>query len=165
MEVIERGLRRFHSDEEDGIGIREWSWCWRTSIKGVRCKWFAYGPADVTATPSSCFIKIPNGLTFLVPANPGCPGKEAIKWLSAYQPLFLCHCNVGWVAHGLHRETVENHYVNRFTVLETALSKLLLQVWMTCFNFFHSIEVWRSFFAAQINPELSCHDITVAVAY
>ena len=30
----------------------------------------------------SCFIKIQNGLTFPVPAYPGCPGKEAIKRVS-----------------------------------------------------------------------------------
>jgi len=27
----------------------------------------------------SCFIKIQIGLTFLMPAYPGCPGKETIK--------------------------------------------------------------------------------------
>jgi len=30
----------------------------------------------------SCFIKIQNALTFLVPAYPGCPGKEAAKQVS-----------------------------------------------------------------------------------
>jgi len=29
----------------------------------------------------SCSSKIQIGLTFLVPAYPGCPGKEAVKWL------------------------------------------------------------------------------------
>ena len=29
----------------------------------------------------SCSCKIQIGFTFLVPAYPGCPGKEAIKWL------------------------------------------------------------------------------------
>jgi len=29
----------------------------------------------------SCFRKIQIGFTFLVPAYPGCPGKEAVKWL------------------------------------------------------------------------------------
>jgi len=29
----------------------------------------------------SCSIKIQIGFTFLVPAYPGCPGKEAVKWL------------------------------------------------------------------------------------
>ena len=27
----------------------------------------------------SCLIKIKTGFTFLVPAYPGCPGKEAVK--------------------------------------------------------------------------------------
>jgi len=35
-------------------------------------------PLPLTVSRSS---KIPIGLTFLVPAYPGCPGKEAIKWL------------------------------------------------------------------------------------
>ena len=26
---------------------------WRGNVSGVRCKWFAYGPADATATPPS----------------------------------------------------------------------------------------------------------------
>jgi len=26
---------------------------WRGYLSGARCKWFAYGPADVTVTPSS----------------------------------------------------------------------------------------------------------------
>ena len=29
----------------------------------------------------SCFIKIQNGLNFLVPAYGGCPEKEAVKWV------------------------------------------------------------------------------------
>ena len=29
----------------------------------------------------SCSSKIEIGFTFLVPAYPGCPGKEAVKWL------------------------------------------------------------------------------------
>jgi len=29
----------------------------------------------------SCFSKIQIGFTFLVSAYPGCPGKEAVKWL------------------------------------------------------------------------------------
>ena len=29
----------------------------------------------------SCSSKIHIGFTFLVPAYPGCPGKEAVKWL------------------------------------------------------------------------------------
>jgi len=29
----------------------------------------------------SCFSKIQIGLTFLVPAHPGSPGKRAVKWV------------------------------------------------------------------------------------
>jgi len=32
----------------------------------------------------SCFVKIQNGLTFLVPAYPGCRGDEAVKWVSLH---------------------------------------------------------------------------------
>jgi len=51
-------------------------------LSGVRHK-ISYGPADATANPAvCCFIKTKNGLTFLVPAYPGCPVKEAVKWVS-----------------------------------------------------------------------------------
>jgi len=42
---------------------------WRGYLSGARCR-LAYGPADATAT--HCLL--------LVPAYPGCPGKEAVKW-------------------------------------------------------------------------------------
>jgi len=35
-------------------------------------------PLPLTVSRSS---KIQIGFTFLVPAYPGCPGKEAVKWL------------------------------------------------------------------------------------
>jgi len=45
----------------DTVGVRKSTWpaknwmmrCWRGYLSGARWKWFAYGPADVTATPSS----------------------------------------------------------------------------------------------------------------
>ena len=38
---------------------------WHGYLSEARCKWFAYGPANATATQSSlCFIKIQNGLPF-----------------------------------------------------------------------------------------------------
>jgi len=37
----------------------------------------------------SCSSKIQIGFTFLVPAYPGCPGKEAVKWLLLLLLLFL----------------------------------------------------------------------------
>jgi len=58
--------------------------CWRGYVFEVKCKWFAYGPADATATPSSHLIRIQNGLTFLQQAYPGCPGKEADAALNVY---------------------------------------------------------------------------------
>jgi len=42
----------------------------------------------------SCSSKIQIGFTFLVPAYPGCPGKEAVKWLllfSAVKKVKLAH--------------------------------------------------------------------------
>jgi len=32
-------------------------------------------------------MKIQTGFTFLVPAYPGCPGNEAVKWVSVYLSL------------------------------------------------------------------------------
>jgi len=70
------------------LGIRKSVWsvknwvmrCRHDYMTGVRCTWLTYFPADATATPTiSCFIKIQTGSTFLVPAYPGCPGKEAVK--------------------------------------------------------------------------------------
>jgi len=39
-----------------------------------------------------CFIKIQIGLTFLVPAYPGCPGKEAVKQVSCLRVAFAHAC-------------------------------------------------------------------------
>ena len=36
----------------------------------------------------SCSSKIQIGFTYLVPAYPGCPGKEAVKWLFVVVSLF-----------------------------------------------------------------------------
>ena len=47
-------------------------------LSGARCR-LAYGPADAIATHCLCFSKIQIGLTFLVPAHLGSPGKRAIK--------------------------------------------------------------------------------------
>jgi len=44
----------------------------------------ANGPADAAASPNpiiSCLMQIQTGFTFLVPAYPGCPGKDAFKWM------------------------------------------------------------------------------------
>ena len=53
---------------------------WHGYLSGARCR-LAYGPADATATHCLLLQKIQIGFTFLVPAYPGYPGKEAVKWL------------------------------------------------------------------------------------
>ena len=40
--------------QEGHLACKNWVVrCWRGYVSGARCKWFAYGPADATATPSS----------------------------------------------------------------------------------------------------------------
>jgi len=39
-----------------------------------------------------CSSKIQIGFSFLVPAYPGCPGKEAVKWLLLLLLLLFCCC-------------------------------------------------------------------------
>ena len=46
----------------------------------------------------SCSSKIQIGFTFLVPAYPGCPGKEAIKWLLLLQVSFSVYMLVIFLA-------------------------------------------------------------------
>ena len=51
-------------------------------MSGVRCRLFAYGPADATISQNSiisCLILIQTSFAFQVLAYPGCPGKEAVK--------------------------------------------------------------------------------------
>jgi len=53
-------------------------------LSGARCRFFAYDPTDSTAIHKprhllQCVIQIQTGFTFLVPAYPGCPGKDAVK--------------------------------------------------------------------------------------
>ena len=54
--------------------------CWRGYLSGARCR-FVYAQLMPLPLTVSCFSKIQIGFTFLVPAYPGCPGKEAVKWL------------------------------------------------------------------------------------
>jgi len=47
--------------------------CWHGCLSGVRCNWFALWSCWCHWHHIiSCFIKIQNGFTFLVPAYPGC---------------------------------------------------------------------------------------------
>ena len=56
--------------------------CWCGYQSGSRCRLFAYGPSDATASQNpiiSCLIEIQSGITFLVPAYPGCRREKAVK--------------------------------------------------------------------------------------
>jgi len=54
---------------------------WRGHLSGVRCKWFAYGPADATATSSS-LAPVKSRMVYL--SGAGLPG------LSWKMPLNVC---------------------------------------------------------------------------
>jgi len=75
--------------------------CWYGYLTGARCKWWS---SWCHCHPIiSCFIEIHIGLTFLVPAYPGCPGKQAVKQVSVvvvkvitsvgwFRPFWFSHC-------------------------------------------------------------------------
>jgi len=52
--------------------------CWHGYLSGAMCR-LAYCPANPLTV--SCFSKIQLGYTFLVLAQPGSPGKGAVKWV------------------------------------------------------------------------------------
>jgi len=57
--------------------------------------WFARVLADATSTLSSlALLKSRMVFTFLVPAYPGCPGEEAIKWVFVW---LVCNRGLIWV--------------------------------------------------------------------
>jgi len=50
-------------------------------LSGARCRLFAYGPAEATAIPKPHDLLAdlnPGWFFLLVPAYPGCPGKEVV---------------------------------------------------------------------------------------
>ena len=53
------------------------------------CIWFSWCHCHPVV---SCLTKILNGLTFLVPAYPGCPGKEAVKRVSVSLLMIVYDC-------------------------------------------------------------------------
>jgi len=60
--------------------------CWCGYLSGTKCKLFASGPADATASQNltvSYLIGIQTGFTFLVLAYPGCPGKRLLNRCSS----------------------------------------------------------------------------------
>jgi len=67
------------------LGVRKSIWAVKWSELSawsevqIICIWFSWCHCHPIV---SCFIKIQNGFTFLMPAYPACPGKEAIKQVS-----------------------------------------------------------------------------------
>jgi len=59
--------------------------CWRGYLSGVRCKWFACGPADAIAIPSY-LVSLTFGLVqpFWCQFTQAVPEKEAIKRVSVF---------------------------------------------------------------------------------
>jgi len=101
---------------------------WHGYLSGARCIWSSW----CYCHPVICrFIKIQIGSTFLLPAYPDCPGKEAVKpvsclfgrcllWftrnMSAFIPwLMSTLCAVGWWR--LTRVVLENRPLNRCLTL------------------------------------------------
>ena len=80
--------------------------CWLGGRKGIRSvkitDWWGTGVviclergadlhmAQLMPLPRTVSSKSQIGFTFLVPAYPGCPGKEAVKWLLLCCLFFVC---------------------------------------------------------------------------
>ena len=63
-------------------GVLAWLSVWNE----VQAAYAQLMPLPLTV---SCSSKIQIGFTFLVPAYPGCPGKEAVKWLLLLRVVLL----------------------------------------------------------------------------
>ena len=59
--------------------------CWRGYLSGLRCRLFAYGPADATAALSSLASLKSDWINLYGAGLPGCPGKMAIKQVSVFE--------------------------------------------------------------------------------
>jgi len=79
--------------------VKNWvTRCWHGYLSGVRSKWFCIWSSSCHCHPvTSCFLKIQNGFSFLVPAYPDCPVKEAIKRLSVCLFCLLVSFSAGWL--------------------------------------------------------------------
>ena len=55
--------------------------CWHGYLSGARCRHLHMAQLMPLPLTVSCFNKIQIGFTFLVPADPGSPGKRAVKRL------------------------------------------------------------------------------------
>jgi len=75
--------------QEEHLACKNWVLrCWRGLSVWSKVQMICTLSSRCHCHPiNSCFIKIQNDLTFLVPAYPGCPEKEAVKQcLSVWDP-------------------------------------------------------------------------------
>jgi len=64
--------------------------CWYGYLFGVKCTVLHVVQLMPLSPIISCFIKIQNGFSFLVPACPGCPGKEAANQQYVHNSTTAC---------------------------------------------------------------------------
>jgi len=55
-------------------------WCWCGYLPGAKCNCLHMVQLMPLPPHRLLLIQIQNGSAFMVPAYPGCPGKEAVKW-------------------------------------------------------------------------------------
>jgi len=68
----------------------------------------------------SCSSKIQIGFTFLVPAHPGSPGKEAVKWLLLFCCYtYLCYCSGFFDIYNEEKGNMDQHAVSILNVSVT----------------------------------------------
>ena len=63
------------------------------SVRGADLPMAQLMPLSLTV---SCFSKIQIGFTFLVPADPGSPGKRAVKWVCVFVCVHACVRVTSW---------------------------------------------------------------------
>jgi len=97
---------------------------WRGYVSGARCRWFAYDPADATATPSS-LAPVKSRMVYPVLAYPGCPGKRPLNRCSSSTSLYKC--GMSYVS----KLIISSEDRNFFKALQTSLD---LAVWAFCTN-------------------------------
>ena len=90
--------------------------CWRFYLSGVRSDWFAYGPADAAATPSS-LASLKSRMLYLSGASlPSLSWKKAVKRVSSWQVASLTSCiYYGQCYHYTMNTHTHTHTHNRFT--------------------------------------------------
>ena len=82
----------------------------------------------------SCSSKIQIGFTFLVPAYPGCPGKEAVKWLYTAVPIKR-NVDVQCICHGVNDFRIHEKLVVHCQDAKAAIFEKLCENFLHCTAF------------------------------